>query len=327
MRVRGVGRVGLVAAAGVSLLVAAGCSSGSASSSSSSAAGGALPSVAGSFGKTATITLPSGSPSGSSLQVKVLAQGSGAKLAKGDVALFNYSASDWTTRKSLGSSYATSSSAASAVVEPIGTGTLIKAWDQSLVGQKVGSRLEVVAPSAYAFGSSGNSQAGIGGNDTLVFVIDVGGRYDANADTTGTEPADSGAGLPTVKGDPGSGLPTITIPAGAAAPAKLVTKTLIQGSGAVVQKGQTLIAQYEGVIWKTGKVFDASFSRKQVAGFTIGEGAVITGWDDGLVGQKVGSRVLLVIPPADGYGSSGNSEAGISGTDTLVFVVDIVDAR
>jgi peptidylprolyl isomerase len=58
----------------------------------------------------------------------------------------------------------------------------------------------------------------------------------------------------------------------------------------------------------------------------IGAGQVIKGWDTGLVGQPVGSRVLLVIPPAEGYGKTGASTAGINGTDTLVFVVDILAA-
>ena len=53
---------------------------------------------------------------------------------------------------------------------------------------------------------------------------------------------------------------------------------------------------------------------------------MIPGWDKGLVGQTVGSRVLLVIPPSDAYGSAGQSQAGIKGTDTLVFVVDIISA-
>jgi peptidylprolyl isomerase len=53
---------------------------------------------------------------------------------------------------------------------------------------------------------------------------------------------------------------------------------------------------------------------------------VIAGWDKGLVGQTVGSQILLVVPPDEGYGSAGRKEAGIRGTDTLVFVVDILDA-
>jgi peptidylprolyl isomerase len=61
-------------------------------------------------------------------------------------------------------------------------------------------------------------------------------------------------------------------------------------------------------------------------GFVIGASPpqVIPGWSDGLLGKKVGSRVLLSIPPAEGYGKQGSSQAGIKGTDTLVFVVDIL---
>jgi peptidylprolyl isomerase len=78
------------------------------------------------------------------------------------------------------------------------------------------------------------------------------------------------------------------------------------------------------VIWKTNKTFDSSWSRSSPFAFNIGAGQVVKGWDQGLVGKTVGSRVMLVIPPAYGYGSAGASQAGISGTDTLVFVVDII---
>lgn len=117
--------------------------------------------------------------------------------------------------------------------------------------------------------------------------------------------------------------PKVTIPS-TAAPKKLTQQTVVQGTGATVAKGDTLVANYVGETWKSKKVFDSSFSRGEPAGFVIGENQVIPGWDKTLVGKKVGSRVVLTIPPADGYGSSGNSQAGISGTDTLVFVVDIV---
>ena len=84
------------------------------------------------------------------------------------------------------------------------------------------------------------------------------------------------------------------------------------------------MAQYVGVIAASGKEFDSSWSRSQPASFQIGAGAVIPGWDEGLVGQTEGSRVLMVIPPAKGYGAAGNAGAGISGTDTLIFVVDVL---
>jgi peptidylprolyl isomerase len=110
------------------------------------------------------------------------------------------------------------------------------------------------------------------------------------------------------------------------APTKLIVQPLLQGSGPAVKKGQTLIAQYVGALYGSGKQFDASWDRGQPATFPIGVGQVIPGWDKALVGQKAGSRVLLVVPPADGYGSSGNPQAGIGGKDTLVFVVDVLGA-
>jgi len=121
--------------------------------------------------------------------------------------------------------------------------------------------------------------------------------------------------------------PRLRIPA-KPAPASLTEQTLIQGHGAKVAKGDTLIANYLGQTWapKAGKpnVFDSSFKRGSPAAFVIGTGAVIPGWDKTLVGKKIGSRVLLTVPPSDGYGAKGQPSAGISGTDTLVFVVDLV---
>lgn len=122
--------------------------------------------------------------------------------------------------------------------------------------------------------------------------------------------------------------PTVTVPAGPA-PTKLTQQVLTPGTGATVAKGDTLIANYVGQTWapKAGKanVFDSSFARGTPAAFVIGAGQVIPGWDKTLVGKKLGSRLLLTVPPADGYGSGGQSQAGISGTDTLVFVVDLIN--
>ena len=91
----------------------------------------------------------------------------------------------------------------------------------------------------------------------------------------------------------------------------------------MVAKSTLLVADYYGQIWR-GKEFDNSYDRKQPIGTPIGVGAVVPGWDDALVGKRVGSRVLLVLPPKEGYGTTGNSSAGIKGTDTLVFVIDII---
>ncbi len=129
------------------------------------------------------------------------------------------------------------------------------------------------------------------------------------------------APLPTVKGSYGT-KPTLTFPS-ATPSTSLQVKVLSAGKGPVVANGELLVADYLGQIWK-GKVFDNSYDRKEPIGAAIGVGQVIKGWDTGLVGKRVGSRVLLVVPPADGYGSAGQSSAGIKGTDTLAFVIDIV---
>lgn len=105
--------------------------------------------------------------------------------------------------------------------------------------------------------------------------------------------------------------------------AELETAVLHEGDGAVVEAGDLLVAHYLGQVWG-GAIFDNSYDRGAVSSFPIGTGRIMAGWDTGLVGQTVGSRVLLVIPPEQGYGPQGNESAGISGTDTIAFVVDIV---
>lgn len=107
--------------------------------------------------------------------------------------------------------------------------------------------------------------------------------------------------------------------------AGLQVDVLEEGAGAVVASGDLLVVDYLGQVWG-GEVFDGSYERGEPATFSIGTGAVIQGWDIGLVGRTVGSRVLVTIPPDLGYGAEGNPMAGIQGTDTLVFVVDIIGA-
>ena len=205
------------------------------------------------------------------------------------------------------------------------TGSLLPGLEKALEGQQVGSRVLAVIPPADAFGTAGNSQIGVGPKDTVVFVIDMVKSFDNTAGVTGTQTSNGGGTLPTVTAGAAGKGPTITIPK-TAAPKTLQVKTLIKGTGPVVKKGNYIVVQYTGVNYRTGKVFDSSWSRSAPWATVIGEGQVIPGWDTGLVGQTVGSRVLLVIPPADGYGKTGSSSAGIKGTDTLVFAIDIISA-
>jgi peptidylprolyl isomerase len=118
--------------------------------------------------------------------------------------------------------------------------------------------------------------------------------------------------------------PKVTVTKGSTPSKKLSVDVLKQGNGPKVAKGDLLVADYLGKIYKSGKVFDNSYDRKVPAAFPIGTGGVIPGWDKGLLGVKAGSRILMVIPPKDGYGKAGNKQAGIKGTDSLIFVVDVI---
>jgi FKBP-type peptidyl-prolyl cis-trans isomerase len=302
----------------------AGCGSSSSSTSAAAASTNTYKSVtvSGAFNKSPKVTIPKETGTGS-LYTKTLIQGSGATTTAADGVIGNYVAYDWSgkTSKVIATSYG--QSAPSVFVRqlvPPGVAT-------ALQGQKLGSRVLAVIPPKEGFGTSGDPQMGIGANDTLVFVVDMLSTFSTSS-VPGTQTSTAGGALPTVTPPAANSTagPTIKIPAGATAPKALAVKTLIKGKGAVVKKGQELFVQYTGVNWRTGKIFDSSWARNQPLPTVIGEGQVIKGWDTGLVGQTVGSRVLLVVPPADGYGTAGQSSAGIKGTDTLVFVVDILAA-
>jgi peptidylprolyl isomerase len=141
---------------------------------------------------------------------------------------------------------------------------------------------------------------------------------------------DSGGGgsastenLPEVSGGFGA-KPKITVPKGEKAGTKLQSEVLEEGDGPKVAKGDLLVADYLGQNFRSKKVFDNSYDRQVPAAFPIGAGQVIKGWDKTLVGVPAGSRVLMVVPPKQGYGEQGNPQAGIKATDSLIFVVDVI---
>jgi peptidylprolyl isomerase len=99
----------------------------------------------------------------------------------------------------------------------------------------------------------------------------------------------------------------------------------VEGDGATVEKGQTIVVDYLGQEFGGKKPFDDSFSGEPTT-FPIGVGQVVPGWDKTLVGAKVGSRILMSVPPKEGYGKQGNPQIKVSGDDTLYFLVDILAA-
>lgn len=249
---------------------------------------------------------------------KVLTKGGGAVVAQGQRVTVDYAGYNGTDGKQFDSSFG--GKARSFILDPNQT---LPGLVKGVVGSTIGSRLLLAIPPDDAYGTQGQAAAGIGPTDTILVVVDVKSAKTVLKRAAGTAVAPK-AGLPAVKLS-ASGKPTITVPAGKP-PTTLVVQPLITGTGAKVAKGQDITVHYTGVIWPGGKQFDSSWDGGQPATFGIGQGQVIAGWDEGLVGQPVGSQILLVIPPDKGYGAEGRPDGGIKGTDTLVFVVDILDA-
>ncbi|GLW08208.1 peptidylprolyl isomerase [Microtetraspora sp. NBRC 13810] len=324
----------LAVLAAVPLLFAAACGSSGgdgsgtaaspAASSASAAANGAPGSltVAGKTGAKPTVTFTAGRPANTSTS-KVLDEGKGGAVKMGDNVVANMTVYTWDgkTNATGGSTY---DNGAPEVV-PL-TDQLPKVVRDGFVATKPGGRFyAVVAADNYT--KEQLDEAKKQGADTSVaqvFVVDVLGATQAKT----ASGKDTGA---TVKGvqleNPGEGqAPKLTTKTSDKASTKLVAETVIKGTGPEVKSGEFIMVQYVGKIWGTDSEFDSSWSRGGVPVlFQIGAGKVIKGWDEGLVGIPVGSRVLLTIPPDLGYGSAGQGDK-IKGTDTLVFAVDVLGA-
>ena len=119
--------------------------------------------------------------------------------------------------------------------------------------------------------------------------------------------------------------PEIDFP-GPDTPADLVMTDVVEGEGTEATAGSTVSVHYVGVSHSTGEEFDASYNRGTPLEFRLGVGQVISGWDQGVQGMKVGGRRQLVIPPHLGYGDRGAGGV-IKPGETLIFVVDLVAVR
>ena len=119
--------------------------------------------------------------------------------------------------------------------------------------------------------------------------------------------------------------PEIDFPEGEP-PADLIVDDQVVGDGVEAAAGMTVRDHYVGVAFSTGEEFDASWNRGQPLDFRLGVGQLIPGWDQGIAGMKVGGRRKLTIPAHLAYGDRGAGGA-IAPGETLIFVVDLVDAR
>jgi peptidylprolyl isomerase len=294
-----------------SLAACGGTSSGSSSD---------LPTVSGAFGAKPKVTIDKGTKPAKQFDSEVLKQGDGPKVAKGDLLVADYLGKVYKSGKVFDNSYDRGQPAAF----PIGTGGVIPGWDKGLVGVKAGSRVLLVLPPKEGYGKAGNSQAGIKGTDTLVFVVDVLGSYPQTGITMKNTPV---SGLPTdlpkVSGEPGTKA-VVDIPAGTTPPTKPVVTVLDKGTGPVVAKGKLAVFDFTAVNW-TGAPLSSSFDKDTTTGKVQGPQAVPIGAEqpspfDLLVGVPSGSRVLLTLPAQTGTDAKKESVAvvidvlGVHGT-------------
>ncbi|MBB1252208.1 FKBP-type peptidyl-prolyl cis-trans isomerase [Streptomyces alkaliterrae] len=291
-------------------------------------ASGSRVEVSGAFGEKPEVKVDSDAKPADEVVVETVSEGKGKKVEKGDFIRLDFAGYTMKDGKELGGTWAAEGEkeekgkARRQLVQAAGQPSreLPDPVLEAVLGQKAGSRITVEGTAEAVVGEGLNPEAGIDPGDGLVWVIDVVGadKVDAKAEVKGDQakPAD---GMPEVKYNSQKAA-DITVPKGVKAPTELEEQVLVKGSGDEVVAGDGLIVQYTGVKWEDGKKFDASWDHNGATAFQIGTGSVVQGWDQGLVGKRVGDRVELVIPPKLAYGQSGGELA----ENTLIFVVDIV---
>jgi FKBP-type peptidyl-prolyl cis-trans isomerase len=299
----------------------AGC--GSAAAPAAAADPNAAVKVSGTFDKAPKVSIPA-KKAGSKLVISTPVKGTGASLVTGNSALANVELYKWS-----GSTHTLVDSTYTSGPQIIPPQMGLVGLTDALKGARMGSRIVAVLPPKYGYGPSGQSQLQISGTDTLVWVIDLLQQFTATQSASGTQVSTGGGKLPSVTAKTGQA-PVVAVPKKTTPPAKLSVTTLIKGSGQALAKGDTAVTQYVGVNWRTDKVFGASWPSAQSAAggllsFQVGGTQVLPGLSNALAGIPVGSRVMVVIPPALGYGPAGGQpSAGIKKNDTLVFIVDVL---
>ncbi|GAA1517082.1 peptidylprolyl isomerase [Agromyces terreus] len=191
-----------------------------------------------------------------------------------------------------------------------GDPTVFEAFLSGVDCVPTGTRSVTVAPADTLYEGAGNENIGLAAGESVVIVVDVKEPLTAEEWTED---------VPEVKFGAEGEAPTVTLP-DTAPPAEYRLKVLEEGDGDVVQAGDTVTLDYQGTSWDTGEVFDQSYGGEP-AQFSTDQ--VIQGFGAALIGQKVGTKLIVTIPPEYAYGTDAN--AAELGGQTLVFLVEIHD--
>ena len=276
--------------------------------------------VSGEFGAEPTVEID-GPLDVKETQSQVITAGDGDVVEKDKQALLHLYLANGTTGEKAAATYDQGPPVAMTMTE----GQLFPALYDAIVGKPVGSRVAVAALPKDAYGETGSKELKLGPKDNVVFVVDVMSvePKDVLDAPDGEKPADVPTNIPTIVEKDGN-VTNLTFENAPAKPSnELQVITLIEGDGPPARAASLVTFDYFGQIYGSEKIFDQSFDKEPVT-FPLGTGGLIKAWEEGLVGVKQGSRVMVIAPPAFGYGPQGNPQAGIKGTDSLAFVVDIL---
>jgi len=292
----------------VSVLTLTACGGGDSESSASTSPATSLSgvTVSGDSGEEPTVEGVKGFET-SKVVSDTVSEGDGELVADGDTVNVDYVLYDASTGKSLQTTYDTAEVALpiDETEDPLLAG--------SIIDSKIGGRLIIAAPASDFYGDSAQT-AGLSPDDTLVLVTELVSKFAAPkptgtiSDVTVTGPPDK---EPSVEA-----MDDLFV-------ARTQSKVLRTGKGVTLRAGDSVEVDYVGFDARTGETFDSSYESGTPATFTLDD-AVIKGFSQGLVGKKVGSRVLITVPYSAGYGPEGNPQAKIEGGDSLIFVIDIL---
>jgi peptidylprolyl isomerase len=269
--------------------------------------------VTGAFDTRPDVTIPAESPGTAPVYFTAI-HGHGPVVTASDTVLFNWVAYFWT-----GTTSRLTTDTYGGAPQLMGARWLpAPGLQNALVGKTIGSRIVAVLPPA---------QAGDPAHITIVFVIDLLKAYADNASVAGEQISSGGGSLPRVSEVSSRTQPTVKIPAPAVKPPTTVqTRVLVKGHGTDVASGDEVVAQVTGVYWRTGQVFTSSWQQQGPLPIIASPSAHFPDLGADLVGQRAGSRMLIVIPAKPGLGASDRASAADKDAGALVFVVDILDA-
>lgn len=257
-----------------------------------------------------------------------VAEGEGEPAAVGQVVRVHYSVVDGVEGASLGGTYDTGPSYVA--LDPTVT---YKTFMAGLTGAKPGSRTVFAQPGAADELAPMDSETEDAGEATAaspegtnvsaqIVVMDVLAVLPSRA---WGEPVEVPPSMPVVTLAE-TGVPSVQIPE-TDPPDHLLVQPLLRGTGPEVGVGKTATVMYSGFKWADGQPISTTWESRTPLDVQVGSGQVIQAWDTALVGQPVGSQLLVVAPPATAYGEDGNPEVNVLPTDTLVYVIDILDVR